>query len=166
MGANREFGIVGLGRIGAGIAHHAIEKGMRVVGTSRSGALRNLVLISLLTQKSDGRWRARIEKNVQRLAAGGAAARAQPRAPEHGAAFGGQHAAVRWARSRLPRGRRVAKFDYSGQQAPEPRDPAAPENLWQSVPGDFGAHGRFDEEARSSSLQFRLARLLFGRKGP
>ena len=42
-----EFGIVGLGRIGAGIAHHAIEKGMRVVGSSRSGAPRDLVAAGL-----------------------------------------------------------------------------------------------------------------------
>ena len=41
--AASEFGVVGLGRIGAGIAHHAIEQGMRVVGTSRSGAPRELV---------------------------------------------------------------------------------------------------------------------------
>ncbi|HEX5768194.1 MAG TPA: NAD(P)-binding domain-containing protein, partial [Burkholderiales bacterium] len=45
--AAKEFGIVGLGRIGAGIAHHAIEKGMRVVGTSRSGAPRDLVAAGL-----------------------------------------------------------------------------------------------------------------------
>ncbi|HJV11143.1 MAG TPA: NADP-dependent phosphogluconate dehydrogenase, partial [Burkholderiales bacterium] len=45
--AAREFGIVGLGRIGAGIAHHAIEQGMRVVGTSRSGAPRELVAAGL-----------------------------------------------------------------------------------------------------------------------
>jgi short-subunit dehydrogenase len=60
----------------------------------------------------------------------------------------------------------LAKFGYSGQQAPEPKDEGAPENLWQSVPGDFGAHGRFDEEARRWSLQFRLVRLLFGRGAP
>ena len=43
----QEFGVVGLGRIGAGIAHHAIEQGMRVVGTSRSGAPRELVAAGL-----------------------------------------------------------------------------------------------------------------------
>jgi 6-phosphogluconate dehydrogenase len=46
-GPAREFGIVGLGRIGAGIAHHALEKGMRVVGTSRSGAPNELVAAGL-----------------------------------------------------------------------------------------------------------------------
>jgi short-subunit dehydrogenase len=57
----------------------------------------------------------------------------------------------------------LAKYGYSGQQTSEPKEAAAAENLWQSVPGDFGAHGRFDGEAKSSSLQFRLVRLLFGR---
>ena len=42
-----EFGIVGLGRMGAGIAHHAIDKGMRVVGSTRSGAPRDLVAAGL-----------------------------------------------------------------------------------------------------------------------
>jgi 6-phosphogluconate dehydrogenase len=43
-----EFGVVGLGRIGEGLAHLAIEKGMRVVGTSRSGAPRDLVAAGLV----------------------------------------------------------------------------------------------------------------------
>ena len=43
-----EFGIVGLGRMGGGIAQHAIEKGMRVVGTSRSGAPRELAAAGLV----------------------------------------------------------------------------------------------------------------------
>jgi short-subunit dehydrogenase len=60
----------------------------------------------------------------------------------------------------------LAKFGYPGQQTPEPKDAAAPENLWQSVPGDYGAHGRFDAEAKSSSLQFRLWRAFFGRGAP
>jgi 6-phosphogluconate dehydrogenase len=32
-----EFGILGLGRIGGGLAHQALDKGMRVAGSSRSG---------------------------------------------------------------------------------------------------------------------------------
>ena len=43
MSIQQEFGVVGLGRMGAGIAHQALEKGVRVVGTSRSGAPRDLV---------------------------------------------------------------------------------------------------------------------------
>jgi hypothetical protein len=42
----------------------------------------------------------------------------------------------------------LARFGYEGQQAEEPRDPKAPHNLWDSVPGDFGAHGRFDAIAK------------------
>ena len=47
MSEQAELGIVGLGRIGGGIARHALEKGMRVVGTSRSGAPRDLVAAGL-----------------------------------------------------------------------------------------------------------------------
>jgi NAD(P)-dependent dehydrogenase (short-subunit alcohol dehydrogenase family) len=42
----------------------------------------------------------------------------------------------------------LARYGYDGQQAAEPRDPHAPANLWESVPGDFGAHGRFDAIAK------------------
>lgn len=37
MAKAREFGVVGLGRMGGGLALQALEKGMRVVGLSRSG---------------------------------------------------------------------------------------------------------------------------------
>ncbi|MEO8352564.1 MAG: SDR family oxidoreductase [Chthoniobacteraceae bacterium] len=40
-----------------------------------------------------------------------------------------------------------------GQQTSEPRDPDAPANLWQPVPGDHGAHGTFDARSRSWSPQ-------------
>ena len=43
------------------------------------------------------------------------------------------------------------------QQAPEPDDPNRPDNLWESVAGDFGAHGRFDGSAHDSSLQLVAA---------
>ncbi|HEY0825163.1 MAG TPA: short-chain dehydrogenase, partial [Ramlibacter sp.] len=38
----------------------------------------------------------------------------------------------------------------------EPLPPGRRDNLWQPVPGDPGAHGRFDAEAREDSLQYRL----------
>jgi short-subunit dehydrogenase len=57
----------------------------------------------------------------------------------------------------------LARVGYSGQQTAKPKDVRAPDNLWHSVPGDYGSHGPFDGEAKSSSLQFRLASLLFGR---
>ena len=42
-----EFGVIGLGRIGGGLAHQALEKGLRVVGASRSGAPKELVQAGL-----------------------------------------------------------------------------------------------------------------------
>ncbi len=42
-----EFGVIGLGRIGGGLAHLALEKGIRVVGASRSGAPKDLVKAGL-----------------------------------------------------------------------------------------------------------------------
>ena len=47
-----EFGIVGLGKIGGGLAHLALEKGMRVVGFSRGGASRELKDAGLIEIKS------------------------------------------------------------------------------------------------------------------
>lgn len=41
-----------------------------------------------------------------------------------------------------------------GQQDQEPLPPGRRDNLWQPVPGDHGAHGRFDAKARERSLQF------------
>ena len=42
-----EFGVIGLGRMGGGLAHQALEKGLRVVGASRSGAPKDLVAAGL-----------------------------------------------------------------------------------------------------------------------
>lgn len=48
--------------------------------------------------------------------------------------------------------RRLAKSGYESQQTDEPaRD--RPDNLWEPVPGDWGAHGRFDDRARNCSLE-------------
>lgn len=48
MAHESEFGIIGLGRMGAGLAHHALEKGIRVVGASRSGAAPDLVKAGII----------------------------------------------------------------------------------------------------------------------
>ncbi len=42
---------------------------------------------------------------------------------------------------------------YESQQTDEPIDPNRPNNLWEPVPGDHGAHGIFDERASSFSPQ-------------
>jgi hypothetical protein len=53
--------------------------------------------------------------------------------------------------------RYLARTGYSSQQTDQPRDPRQPANLWEPAdrPGgaDFGAHGRFDGQAKSRSLQ-------------
>jgi hypothetical protein len=49
--------------------------------------------------------------------------------------------------------RRAAAIGYDAQQTDEPEDPNRPHNLWEPVAGDHGAHGRFDDRARSRSLQ-------------
>ena len=49
--------------------------------------------------------------------------------------------------------RYLARKGYDSQQTGEPEDPARPHNLWAPVPGDHGAHGRFDAQAQPASLQ-------------
>jgi NAD(P)-dependent dehydrogenase (short-subunit alcohol dehydrogenase family) len=49
--------------------------------------------------------------------------------------------------------RYLARTGYRGQQTGEPEEAGRPDNLWQPVPGDFGAHGRFDRQARARSGQ-------------
>lgn len=50
----------------------------------------------------------------------------------------------------------LSREGYSGQQTAEPEDPGRPNNLWEPVDGDHGAHGSFDSRARSFSGQFWL----------
>ena len=45
----------------------------------------------------------------------------------------------------------LAKAGYSGQLTDQQLAADAPANLFEPVPGPYGAHGRFDAEARSSS---------------
>jgi hypothetical protein len=49
--------------------------------------------------------------------------------------------------------RRLARTGYLAQQTDEPAAPNRPNNLWAPLPGDAGAHGRFDDMARERSLQ-------------
>lgn len=42
---------------------------------------------------------------------------------------------------------------FAGQQADEPVEPGRRDNLWEPVPGDHGAHGRFDDIAKRHSPQ-------------
>jgi hypothetical protein len=47
----------------------------------------------------------------------------------------------------------LARTGYDSQQLDNPEDPNRPDNLWEPVAGDHGAHGAFDERAHSRSLE-------------
>ena len=50
----------------------------------------------------------------------------------------------------------LGRTGFAAQQRDTPEDPQRPDNLYQPVPGDHGAHGAFDARARSFSLQVWL----------
>lgn len=50
--------------------------------------------------------------------------------------------------------RYLAAYGYEAQMRDEPSQKNAPENLWEPVEEDKGAHGVFDERARDWSLQW------------
>ncbi|NJO00708.1 MAG: short-chain dehydrogenase, partial [Bacteroidia bacterium] len=52
----------------------------------------------------------------------------------------------------------LAKIGYEGQQTQEPADPNQPHNLWEPIPGDHGAHGRFDNQSKQKSVQLWAAK--------
>lgn len=54
--------------------------------------------------------------------------------------------------------RYLARFGYSGQLGHEASDPDAPNNLYESVTGDYAAHGRFDDRSRKSSIELFTSR--------
>lgn len=49
--------------------------------------------------------------------------------------------------------RYLGKTGYDSQQTGEPLPPGRPDNLFEPVAGDHGAHGRFDAQAHASSPQ-------------
>jgi len=53
--------------------------------------------------------------------------------------------------------RLLARVAWRGQFGSEPVDlTRRADNLHSPLPGDYGAHGRFDKQARRTSLQYRL----------
>ncbi|CAA9483869.1 MAG: 3-oxoacyl-[acyl-carrier protein] reductase [uncultured Solirubrobacteraceae bacterium] len=52
----------------------------------------------------------------------------------------------------------LAKTNIEGQQTPTPIDPGRPDYLYEPLPGDPGAHGIFDDEAKPRSTQLALTR--------
>jgi NAD(P)-dependent dehydrogenase (short-subunit alcohol dehydrogenase family) len=47
----------------------------------------------------------------------------------------------------------LGRTGFKSQQTANPVDPARPNNLWEPLPGDAGAHGSFDPQAHSRSFQ-------------
>jgi short-subunit dehydrogenase len=54
--------------------------------------------------------------------------------------------------------RYLARTGFDAQQTYTPVEPGRPDNLFETVPGDHGAHGIFDAEAKPRSLQFWISR--------
>ena len=52
--------------------------------------------------------------------------------------------------------RYLGRTGFGSQQAEEFATIGRPDNLWQPVPGGWGAHGRFDDRARRQSFQIWL----------
>src|SRR4029453_6190494 len=53
--------------------------------------------------------------------------------------------------------RYLGRTGYRSQQSDEPMHAGRPSNLWEPVPGDRGAHGRFGTRSHARSIQFWLA---------
>ena len=58
----------------------------------------------------------------------------------------------------------LLRMGWKSQHTDEDKPLDSPDNLFQTLPGDPGAHGRFDEQSRSSTLwtSLRLRRWLVG----
>jgi len=54
----------------------------------------------------------------------------------------------------------LRRTGWKSQHTNEPKPVDAPDNLFDTLPGDPGAHGRFDDEARGSTVWTRLRLLL------
>ena len=50
----------------------------------------------------------------------------------------------------------LARNGYEAQMIDEPEDPNRPDNLWEPLPGDHGAHGVFDDRAIGRSIELEL----------
>lgn len=49
--------------------------------------------------------------------------------------------------------RYLGRIGFEGQQGDEPEEPGRPDNLFETVPGDAGAHGVFSHRAKNESPQ-------------
>jgi NAD(P)-dependent dehydrogenase (short-subunit alcohol dehydrogenase family) len=76
---------------------------------------------------------------------------------------------ISWGAQRLLWGQKLSprlgdwvlrRNGWKAQYTAEPKPLDAPDNLFDTLPGDPGAHGRFDRQARGSTLWTRLRLLL------
>src|SRR3954449_290014 len=76
---------------------------------------------------------------------------------------------ISWGAQKLLWGQKLApragdwvlrRNGWKGQHTGEPKPVDSPDILFDTLPGDPGAHGRFDEQARDSTLWTRLRLLL------
>lgn len=51
----------------------------------------------------------------------------------------------------------LGRTGYDSQQHDGPEDPSRPNNLWESVPGKYAAHGAFDERASRNSTELWMS---------
>ncbi len=51
----------------------------------------------------------------------------------------------------------LAKIGYQNQMTDEPANPNRPDNLFETVPGAYGSHGSFDDQAKTENFQFWVA---------
>src|SRR4051794_41435355 len=58
----------------------------------------------------------------------------------------------------------LRRVGWTGQHTGRPKPIGSPDNLYETLPGDPGAHGRFDDQARESTLwtSLRVRRWLVG----
>jgi len=54
--------------------------------------------------------------------------------------------------------RQLGEDGYQGEQTSEPAGADRLDNLWQPAPGDFAAHGRFDDRAKDASVELWVAK--------
>lgn len=54
--------------------------------------------------------------------------------------------------------RYLARTGYESQMTDEAEDPNRADNLWDPLPGDHGAHGRFGAQAKTTSFQWWFTR--------
>jgi len=54
--------------------------------------------------------------------------------------------------------RKLGREGYASEQTALPADPARPDNLWGPAPGDYAAHGRFDDRSRNFSSELWVAK--------